>query len=73
VIIVPSLGYEPTLLRFKSQFRDHMLYAQVLVVCTLCQAWACKLGFRRFKTHFCKSYDVCTSAGCVHIVPSLGI
>jgi hypothetical protein len=36
---VPSLDFKRALLRFWICFCSHMLYEQLLVVCTLCQAW----------------------------------
>jgi hypothetical protein len=44
---------KPALFRIKIQFRDHMLYAQVLAMCTLCQGWASNPALFRFKIHFC--------------------
>jgi hypothetical protein len=49
-----------------------MLYAQLLVVCTLCQAWNSIELYLEFG--FVLGITVeCTISGCVHIVPSLGI
>jgi hypothetical protein len=49
-----------------------MLYAQLLAVCTLCQAWNSIELYLEFEL-FLESHVACTSASCVHIVPSLGI
>jgi hypothetical protein len=39
-------------IQIQIQFRDHMLYAQVLAVSTLCLAWAMKPALLRFKIQF---------------------